>query len=125
MRIAASVAMATWATTPEKATRMTTIQSPAKIAAQRVRPPAVLLSAVDPTEPPTGMPRKNPDATLPAPWPMKSWLAFDGPSSLGADSATPDGQGGHVERLGHVRRAVGRNPREVGELPEDDVDSDA
>ena len=51
---AASVGMATSPTTPEKATRMTSIHRPEKIAAHRLRAPTVRLRAVWPTEPPTG-----------------------------------------------------------------------
>ncbi len=90
MRIAPSVGMATLATSPEKAARITSIHTPDQISAHRVRAPALLLSAVWPTEPPTGTPRKNPDARLAAPCAMMSWLASDGlPSSFGAASATP------------------------------------
>ena len=58
--------------------------------AQRERAPAATLSAVCPTEPPTGSPRKNPEAMLPAPCARKSRFTLDGsPPGLGADSRTP------------------------------------
>ena len=63
---------------------------PPKIDAHRLRAPAATLSAVLLTEPPTGVPWKNPDARLATPWPMKSRLVLDGdPSGFGAASATP------------------------------------
>ena len=43
-------------------------------------------------EPPTGMPRKRPETTLPTPWPMKSREATDDrPSGFGtaAETAAP------------------------------------
>ncbi len=90
MSTAARVGMATLPTMPEKASRMIAIQMPAKIAAQRLRAPAATLSAVWPTEPPTGCPPKRPDSTLPTPWARKSRFgsALD-PSGFGADSLTP------------------------------------
>ena len=56
---AARVGIATAPTIPEKTARITTIQSPDEIAPHRVRAPAVRLTAVCPTEPPTGWPWKN------------------------------------------------------------------
>ena len=82
--------MATTPTTPENNARISSIHSPEKIDAHRVRAPAARLRAVWPTEPPTGWPWKNPELRLPTPWAMKSALASERvPSSLGADSATP------------------------------------
>ena len=87
---AARVGIATTPTTPDSATRITSIQIPAKIEAQRSTAPALTLIAVWPTEPPTGMPLKKPDARLPTPWAMKSRSGLEGDRSrLGADSATP------------------------------------
>ena len=90
MSTAARVGMTTAPTRPEKASRMIAIQMPEKMAAQRLRAPAATLSAVWPTEPPTGCPRKRPDSTLPTPWARKSRFgsALD-PSGFGADSLTP------------------------------------
>ena len=67
MRMAPRVGTAIFATSPEKMARMTSIHTPDQIAAHRVRPPTVTLSAVWPTEPPTAMPRKKPAARLPSP----------------------------------------------------------
>ena len=64
---AARVAITTWPTSPDRAIRMTAIHRPAKIAAHRLRAPAETLSAVWPTEPPTGWPRNSPESTLPTP----------------------------------------------------------
>ena len=90
MSTAASVGMATLPTIPANATRMTTIQMPDQIAAHRVRAPAATLSAVWPTEPPTGWPRNRPDARFPTPCATKSRFMFDGrPSAFGAASPTP------------------------------------
>ena len=90
MSTAPNVGMATMPTRPDSATRTTSIHSPANTDAQRLRAPADTFRAVDPTDPPTGVPRKSPEARLPTPCPMKSPLVCDGePSGLGADSATP------------------------------------
>ena len=86
---AANVGIGTRPTTPENATRMISIQTPAKIDAQRLRAPAATFSDVLLTEPPTGVPWKKPDARLATPCPMKSRLVSDGRPLFGADSATP------------------------------------
>ena len=67
MRTPARVGIAIWPTTPAKTTRITSIQRPRKIAAQRLRAPALTLSAVCPTDPPTGWPLNRPRSTLPTP----------------------------------------------------------
>jgi hypothetical protein len=77
------------ATSGDTAARITSIQAPDQIAAHRVRPPALTFSAVWPTEPPTGRPRKNPDTRLPAPWATMSVSGCGWPSGFGAASATP------------------------------------
>ena len=78
------------ATSPENRARITSSQTPDQIAAHRVRAPTDTFSAVWPTEPPTGMPRKNPEARLPAPWAMMSWSGLGRASpGFGAASATP------------------------------------
>ena len=77
-------------TTPENRTRISSIQMPEKIDAQRVRPPAATFSAVWPTEPPTGWPRNSPEAMFPIPCAMKSRFGSDrDPPGFGAASATP------------------------------------
>ena len=63
MRMAPSVGTAIFLTSPEKRARMTSIHTPDHIAAHRVRPPTLTLSAVWPTEPPTAMPWKKPEAS--------------------------------------------------------------
>ena len=91
IRIAASVGIATTPTIPANKARITSIQMPEKIDAHRPRVPALTFRAVWPTEPPTGIPLKKPEAMLPAPWAMKSRFGSDiEPSRFGADSATPD-----------------------------------
>ena len=67
MRIAPSVGAATLATSPENRARITSIHTPDQIAAHRVRARAVTFSAVWPTEPPTGRPRKKPETRLAPP----------------------------------------------------------
>ena len=90
IRTAASVGIATCPTTPENATRISSIQIPDQIEAQRLRAPAARFSAVCPTEPPTGCPLNRPLAMLPTPWATKSPLTLDGaPSAFGATSRTP------------------------------------
>ena len=90
IRMAPSVGMTTRPTWAEKASRITAIQAPAKIAAQRVRAPAETLTDVAPTEPPTGWPRSTLAARLPTPWATKSALTRERVlSRLGADSLTP------------------------------------
>ena len=69
---AARVDITTFPTTPEKATKITAIHIPEKIAAHRPRAPAVTFNEVWPTDPPTGWPRKTPASTLPTPSAMKS-----------------------------------------------------
>ncbi len=64
--------MASLPTAPVNSRVMTAMITPAKMLARRVRAPLLTMSAVADTEPPTGMPRKNPAATLAAPWAMKS-----------------------------------------------------
>ena len=64
---AASVGIGTSPTTPDNATRMSSIQMPAKIDAHRLLAPAATFSAVLLTDPPTGVPWKNPDARLATP----------------------------------------------------------
>ena len=87
---AASVAIGISPTTPENRTRISSIQMPEKIDAQRVRPPAATFSAVWPTEPPTGWPRNSPEAMFPTPCAMKSRFGSDrDPPGFGAASATP------------------------------------
>ena len=87
---APSVGIATAPTSPDSATRITSIHSPAKTDDKRLQAPADTFSAVDPTDPPTGVPWNSPETRLPTPCPMKSPLACDGePSGLGVDSATP------------------------------------
>ena len=88
--MAASEGMATWPTRPESAMSMASIQTPEKMAAQRVRAPAAAFSAVWPTEPPTGWPRTRAAAMLPMPWALKSAsMSGCAPSGLGAASETP------------------------------------
>ena len=90
MRMAPSEGIATLPTSPDSATRMASIQMPEKMAAQRVRAPAAAFSAVWPTEPPTGWPRKKAAAMLAMPWARKSASMSGGaPSGLGAASETP------------------------------------
>ena len=90
MRMALRAGTAIFATSPEKMTRITSIQTPDQIAAQRVRLPPATLSAVCPTEPPTGMPRKKPAARLPAPCAtMSRFGSGRALPGLGAASATP------------------------------------
>ncbi len=90
MRIAASVGIATRPTSPENSDRIASIQTPEKIDAHRVRAPAAALSAVWPTEPPTGWPRNRPAARLAMPCALKSpFVSAWVPSGLGAASATP------------------------------------
>jgi hypothetical protein len=82
--------MTTRPTTPDSRARMRSIHRPEKMEAQRERAPAARFRAVCPTDPPTGWPWNRAEPMFPAPWAMKSTLAFDRePSSLGADSATP------------------------------------
>ncbi len=90
MSIAPSVGTAIFATSPENTARITSSHKPDQITAHRVRAPTDTLSAVWPTEPPTGMPRKKPEARLPTPWAMMSWFGFGRASpGFGAASATP------------------------------------
>ena len=87
---AASVGISTCPTTPDNATMITASHTPAEIAAQRPRAPAATLTAVCPTDPPTGWPRKSPASRLPTPCATKSRLVTERlPSGLGADSLTP------------------------------------
>ena len=51
-----------------RATTKTSIHSPLRMTAHRVRPPAITLNAVWPTLPPTGMPPTRPEARLDPPW---------------------------------------------------------
>ena len=90
IRTAASVGIATCPTTPENTTMISSIQMPDQIEAQRLRAPAARLSAVCPTEPPTGCPLNRPLAMLPMPWATKSPSTLDvEPPALGATSRTP------------------------------------
>src|SRR5689334_13984837 len=77
-------------TRPGEATTSNAIQTPAKIGAQRLRGRDTTPSAVGLREPPTGRPRKRPEATLAAPWATKSrdMLRRD-PSGLGTLWLTP------------------------------------
>ena len=69
---------------------MAIIHSPLLMAAHLERAPAATLSAVWPTEPPTGWPPKNPEARLPRPWAVKSRRVDEvEPSGFGTASATP------------------------------------
>ena len=87
---AASVGIGTSPTSRARASRMTSIQTPAKMAAHRLRAPAATFNAVLLTEPPTGVPWKMPDARFATPCPMKSRFVRDGePSGFGAASDTP------------------------------------
>src|SRR6478735_5280712 len=51
---AARAGITTWATSVEKMARIRTSHRPAQIAPHRLRAPAVTLTAVCPTDPPTG-----------------------------------------------------------------------
>src|SRR5689334_1239990 len=64
--------IATYDTMPGKTTTSSAIHNPAKIAAQREPAPDMTVNAVVLSEPPTGSPRNNPEATLAAPCAMKS-----------------------------------------------------
>lgn len=90
IRTAASVAIATLPTIPANTSRITSIQIPLRIEAQRLRAPTETESAVCPTDAPTGIPPITPEQRLPMPWPTKSPSTLDGtPSGLGDDSRTP------------------------------------
>ncbi len=59
-------------TAPVNSRVMMAMTTPAKMLARRVRAPLLTMSAVADTEPPTGIPRKKPAATLAAPCATKS-----------------------------------------------------
>jgi hypothetical protein len=60
---------------------VTSIHPPHPIAAHRVRAPALTLSAVWPTDPPTGRPRKKLETRLAAPWATMSVCGCVWPSA--------------------------------------------
>ena len=101
---AARVGIGTRPTTPENATRMISIQMPAKIDAHLLRAPAATLSDVLLTDPPTGVPWKNPEARFATPWPMKSRLV------LGRRSARVRRGLGHPGALHQRDRGDGNAP---------------
>src|SRR6476469_6679832 len=75
---------------PAKKMTMSATQIPDRTVAHRERAPAITLSAVELTEPPTGRPRKRPDTAFAAPCAMKSREELlRVPSALGALWLTP------------------------------------
>jgi hypothetical protein len=68
----ARAGMGTASTSGPSATRITSMNTPDRIAAHRALAPPLTLSAVRPTDAPTGMPLNSPKAAFAAPWAMKS-----------------------------------------------------
>jgi hypothetical protein len=88
MRTAESVGIATCPTTPDSATRTTSIHSPDQIAPQRVRAPARHVERGLPDGAAHGLATEEGGGEVPdAPWAAKSRLGSDGvPSGFGAAS---------------------------------------
>ena len=72
IRSPASAGIAMYPTARLNRTMASAITTLATISASLDRAPADLTRELADIEPPTGIPEKSPDATLPAPWPMKS-----------------------------------------------------